>query len=898
MKSLFYRAAFVAGLAGVCWVGAGYVAGHAWLALAMTGLIAAFYGMGALELQRFRQATATLSRALVDLPAAGAPATLSGWLAGLHPSLQNAVRLRVEGDRVALPGPALVPYVVGLLVLLGMLGTFLGMVVTLNGAVLALESTTDLQAIRAALSAPVKGLGLAFGTSVAGVCASAMLGLMLAWCRRERVQAGQQLDAAIATTLHGFSRAHQRQAAFDALQQQARQMPEVVGALQALVGQMDRQNQALAERLLAHQEGWQRSAHSLNEQLLAGQNGFHQKAEAAYGELARSVGESLRLSLAESARQTGEMLQPVVQATLGRIAQEATALHTQVAGALQQHMAGVTGRIDATAATLEAGWRGALTHHHALVERQASDTQQALAALAQTFEQRSGEWLTRLEASHQAHQAATAEREHRLATEQAERLQQVTAEQAEHHRRTAAEQAAWAQRVAAEQAEWAQRVAAEQAERERHLTTTQVQWEERVLAELAQRQQQLAATQAAHEQRLLATLAERDERLLSQRAEQEQHYLAQRAAQEDQRLAEQAQREEERLADLAAREQQRLAELAQREQQRQAEHAALTAEQWTREQQRLADLAQREEQRLAAQAAHAAELAARHQQQQAEQAALEHQHRTEAAAREQQQRAEHLAQEQARLAAWAGSLESVSATLQREWQQASSHALAHQEKLSQALEKAASEIAAEAQAQVRRNVAEVHELMQAALEAPRAAATVLTQLRQELSESLVRDQQHLEERSRIMATLGSLLETVQHAATEQRAAIDTLVASSADLLQRVGSHFEQQVQAESARLEQASAQVAAGAVEVASLGEAFGTAVQLFGQSNDKLVAGLERVEGSLEKSMERSDEQLAYYVAQAREIIDLTLMSQKQILEDLQRLQHTREAPVAGEPA
>ena len=46
--------------------------------------------------------------------------------------------------RQALPGPGITPYLVGLLVLLGMLGTFLGMVVTLNGAVLALESTTDL----------------------------------------------------------------------------------------------------------------------------------------------------------------------------------------------------------------------------------------------------------------------------------------------------------------------------------------------------------------------------------------------------------------------------------------------------------------------------------------------------------------------------------------------------------------------------------------------------------------------------------------------------------------------------------------------------------------------------------------------------------------------------------
>src|SRR6185369_11316199 len=104
--------------------------------------------------------------------------TLDDWLGSLHPSLQSPVRLRIEGERIGLPGPALTPYLVGLLVMLGMLGTFLGMVVTLNGAVFALEGTTDLQAIRSALAAPVKGLGVAFGTSVAGVAASAMLGLI------------------------------------------------------------------------------------------------------------------------------------------------------------------------------------------------------------------------------------------------------------------------------------------------------------------------------------------------------------------------------------------------------------------------------------------------------------------------------------------------------------------------------------------------------------------------------------------------------------------------------------------------------------------------------------------------------------------------------------------------
>ena len=42
---------------------------------------------------------------------------------------------------------------------------------------------------------------------------------------------------------------------------------------------------------------------------------------------------------------------------------------------------------------------------------------------------------------------------------------------------------------------------------------------------------------------------------------------------------------------------------------------------------------------------------------------------------------------------------------------------------------------------------------------------------------------------------------------------------------------------------------------------------------------------------MARSDEQLAYYVAQAREIIDLSISSQKDVLEALQQQQAERTA-------
>ena len=113
---------------------------------------------------------------------------------------------------------------------------------------------------------------------------------------------------------------------------------------------------------------------------------------------------------------------------------------------------------------------------------------------------------------------------------------------------------------------------------------------------------------------------------------------------------------------------------------------------------------------------------------------------------------------------------------------------------------------------------------------------------------------------------------------------DALVSTSAGLLEQVGSRFAAQVQDGTGTLETAAAQVAAGAVEVASLGDAFGEAVRQFGRSSEDLAARLQAIEGALERSLSRSDEQLAYYVAQAREVIDLSLLSQKQIVADLRQ--------------
>lgn len=655
-------AAFLVGLAVVVWVGVGYV-GLSPLALGMTALIGAVYLTGALELLRFDRATSALQHALDTIPAE-LPDPVA-WLRGLPASLQNAVRLRLEGERVGLPGPAVTPYLVGLLVLLGMLGTFLGMVMTLNGAVIALETTTDLQTIRSSLAAPVKGLGVAFGTSVAGVAASAMLGLMAALCRRARLQAAQVLDSRIARELRGFSLAQQRQQAFQAMQEQARTLPVLVETLQAMMAQMERQHRELHERMVTEQQR------------------FHDEARGSYAALAASVDVSLKSSLSESARIAGQTIQPLVADTMAGIARETSALQQYVADGVQAQLDGVSQRLDTAVTTVADTWSRALASQERGNEAVTTQLQGALQAFSETFAQRSGALFDQVGASASALQA------------------ELAAGDATRH---AAQSAALDAMAAALRSAWQQ------------------------MGEQVGSQQQAIVDRLEEAARGLATAAH--------------------------------------------------------------EQASRT-------------------------------------------------------------------------------IEAIGS---------------RQQAIVEGLDETVRGLAAATQAQASQTIEQVTVLMQTAAEAPRAAAEVIGALRQELSASVARDNAALDERTHIMETLRSLLDAINHASTEQREAIDVLVASSASALERASAGFVARIESESTRLADTVGEVAGGAVEVASLAEGFGLAVQLFTESNAKLMASLERIEGALEKTMTRSDEQLAYYVAQARELIDLSLMSQQRIVDDLQQ--------------
>ncbi|KVF82761.1 chemotaxis protein [Burkholderia vietnamiensis] len=996
---------FIAGLLAVGWIGAGYVASNP-LAAAVTLLIGACYVAGAWELQRYRQATATLTRAVAGLTEP--PATLDTWLDTLHPGLRGAVRARVEGARVALPGPALTPYLVGLLVLLGMLGTLLGMVVTLKGTGAALESATDLDAIRASLIAPVKGLGFAFGTSIAGVATSAMLGLLSALVRRERIEAAQLLDAKIATTLRVHSSAHQRDESFRLLQRQADVMPALVDRLHTMMTALDARSAALHDRQIESQHA------------------FFERTERAYAGLAANVGDALKESAAESARVAGAALQPVVAATMTGLAQEMAALRDTVTGAVQRQLDALAGGFEQTTADVTAAWGRALDEQRRAGDAVAQQLQTTLGRFTDTFAQRSSDLLdgvaTRLEstegrlsdawrdalAQQQQVGDALADRHARALGEAAATFERHSAAalvamrdahaglQTQLAARDEQRLAGWNDSLAAMAAklgdEW-QRAGVHSAGRQQEICDALAQTTRDLTAQAAtfeQRSNDLLSTIRDSHAGLQTQLAARDEERLAawsdslaamaaklgdewQRAgvhsAGRQQEICDALARTTRDLTAQAATFEQRSNDLlstirdshtglqtqlAARDEERLAAWSDSlaamaaklgdEWQRAGVHSAgrqqeicdalaqttrdLTAQAATFEQRSndllstirdshaglQTQLAARDEERLAAWNASLAAMAAKlgdewqragvhsagRQQEICDALAQTTRDLTAQAATFERRSNDLLstirdshaglqtqlaARDEERLAAWSDSLAALAAALRDEWAQTSAHAATRQQDICDTLARTANEITAQAQAHASDTINEISRLVQAASEAPKAAADVVAELRQRLSDSMVRDTAMLDERSRLLATLETLLGAVNHASTEQRTAIDALVSTSADLLERVGARFNDAVDAETRKLDSVAAQVTAGAVEVASLGDAFGAAVQVFGESNDKLLSHLQRIEAALEKSLARSDEQLEYYVAQAREVIDLSMMSQKQIVEDLQQI-------------
>jgi hypothetical protein len=186
-------------------------------------------------------------------------------------------------------------------------------------------------------------------------------------------------------------------------------------------------------------------------------------------------------------------------------------------------------------------------------------------------------------------------------------------------------------------------------------------------------------------------------------------------------------------------------------------------------------------------------------------------------------------------------------------------------------------------------------LLQTASEVPQAAAGVMAQLREEMSRVAERDNLALQERADLLEKLAALLHTVNQASGDQRAAVEALVASASSVFDQARGQFVQALDAQAGQAADIAAHITAGGVELTSVAQAFGHSVQAFQATNEQLVQSLQRVETAIDRSTSRSDEQLAYYVAQAREVIDLSIASQEGLVDNLRQLQRKPLAANGG---
>jgi hypothetical protein len=200
------------------------------MARGIVGLMAAGMAVGLIDLMRRVLRTAALHRELLSLPATAREADVERASAPL-----GAV-LRAHLEQAPLPqsGEPLTGYLVGLMVMLGLLGTLLGLFETLGGAGRALTESTNVEALREGLSAPMRGLTRSFGCSAAGVAASAMLGLSAVLVKRRELALFGAVQRYAAAALRELSPTRRQLVALEQLAAQGGAMPAAASALDAV----------------------------------------------------------------------------------------------------------------------------------------------------------------------------------------------------------------------------------------------------------------------------------------------------------------------------------------------------------------------------------------------------------------------------------------------------------------------------------------------------------------------------------------------------------------------------------------------------------------------------------------------------------------------------------------
>ena len=772
MIRILFGIAFLLGALAIAWIGNIFLGADA-LGLGVTLVIGAVYLIGTWELMLFRRATSRLHGVLSDL---NEPVEdLSSWLATVDASLQNAVRLRVDGERNGLPAPVVTPYLVGLLVMLGLLGTFVGMVDTLNGAVVALEGDSELEAIREGLAAPIEGLGLAFGTSVAGVAASAMLGLLSTISRRERLQVSHFLDTKVATHLQAFSVKYRQQLVFNAIEDQASALP------------------AVAEKLSKLSDNLEKMTQDLSQNLVSSQAEFQTTVAQSYKALGESVDKSLKESLVENTELIHNNITPMTDRALAQLNESAVATHTKLSESSQAQLEAIDGAVQANAEVIRELLNDNIQPMAAKTLTQLSDS---ASSTQQELIQSNKDQLAAINGAVQSNSELLRE----LVSESIQPMTEKTLA------------------VLSDGASATQKQLSESSEGQLAAINGAVQSNSELLRELVSDSIQPMA------EKTLAALSDGASATQKQLSESNEGQLAAINAAVQSNAA--SIRE---LIDVGLEQQQASAT-------KMVDGVGSSVSQVT------ADL------------------------QQSSQALLSGFSKTN----------EQFSESQKQQAAEFSVLISDQLKQQREEQsKQTNEAIARLTELEKVVTEHLATLGAGLEEPMTR-------LIETATKTPEAAAQVIEQMRDEASKNVIKGNDLLAERIGLIERLDALTDSLESSAQNQQQSIALLVENSTEKLNQVSNKFGEHLDGEMSKLVNAADYFASSSVEMTSLSEGFNVAVGLFSESNQSLIENLTRIETALKQSNDRSDEQLNYYVTQAREIIDHNLLSHKEILDAL----------------
>jgi hypothetical protein len=292
------------------------------LATLIVGAIAFAFALGLLE-QLGRQLRASaLEGEIRSLPATPSDSTVDA----ASPLLSSMLRARLEQAPQPGLGDSSASFLTGLLVMLGLLGTLLGLFQTVHGAGHALTSSTDVEALRRSLSTPIDGLTRSFGCSAAGISASAMLGLAIALVRRRESRALRTFYAYASGPLRTLSPLRRQARALESLANQGSTLPQAASAFESVGAKLA----ALSTQLLTQQQTALETQARMFGELLASVRGemsklasvagetLHSNADSLIEQLSTRSGEALRAQADTLAAAARDMTQELARDAIGR----------------------------------------------------------------------------------------------------------------------------------------------------------------------------------------------------------------------------------------------------------------------------------------------------------------------------------------------------------------------------------------------------------------------------------------------------------------------------------------------------------------------------------------------------------------------------------------------------